>query len=85
LLDDDVPIVSKRSELFFGRLHNSMIPEIRTTCEIGRTFNAVTLPPDHRLGELLNAVSVLGARKVSGCSANFRYSRTASINWVSAF
>jgi hypothetical protein len=35
LLDDDVSIVSKRGELFFGRLHNSTIPEIATTCETG--------------------------------------------------
>jgi hypothetical protein len=40
LLDDDVPIVSKRGKLFFGRLHNLTIPEIRTTRETG-----LTLPP----------------------------------------
>ena len=38
LLDDDVPIVSKRGELFFGRLHNLTIPEIGTTRETGLTL-----------------------------------------------
>jgi hypothetical protein len=38
LLDDDVPIVSKRSELFFGGLHNLKIPEIETTRETGLTL-----------------------------------------------
>jgi hypothetical protein len=38
LLDDDVPIVSKRGELFFGRLHSLTIPEIGTTRETGLTL-----------------------------------------------
>jgi hypothetical protein len=35
LLDDDIPIVSKRGKLFFGRLHNLTIPENGTTRETG--------------------------------------------------
>ena len=35
LLDDDVPIVSKGSELFFGRFHESKIPEIGIMGETG--------------------------------------------------
>jgi hypothetical protein len=39
LLDDDVPIVSQRGELFFGRLHNLTIPENGTTRETGLTLS----------------------------------------------
>jgi hypothetical protein len=47
LLDDDVPIVSKRSELFFGRFHKSKIPEIGSMGETGFCGDliAIALPP----------------------------------------
>jgi hypothetical protein len=47
LLDDDVPIVSKCSELFFGRFHKLKIQKIATVGKTGfqREFIAIILPP----------------------------------------